>query len=163
MSSNSFTSNNDKYKFQPGNKFGKGRPKGSKNKVTIAAENRYSYHELPQLRDFEVLFKEFDGAPLKYWHDVGHDFVNVSLGIVQKGEYLKRFREQLAGFHVHDVQGIDDHLPIGEGEIKFHELLPVLDSVPYIIELKAGTELYQVQESVTRLKTIMEHRIHESK
>lgn len=35
------SSNNETSRFKPGNKFGKGRPQGSKNKVSIAAENLF--------------------------------------------------------------------------------------------------------------------------
>ncbi len=134
-----------------------------KYQIKIAAENRYSYHELPQLEDFKILFDEFDGAPIVYWHDVGHDYVNANLNIIKQNEMLSNFNKQLSGFHIHDVLGLEDHLPIGKGEINFYELLPLTTSMPYIIELKPGTPTTEVSSSIEKLKIILEKKINENK
>ncbi len=51
-----------------------------KHKVLLGLENRYHYHELPGLDDFNVIFDAFEGAPVGYWHDTGHAHANEILG-----------------------------------------------------------------------------------
>ncbi len=133
-----------------------------KHQIKIAIENRYSYHELPQPEDFRILFEEFDGAPISYWHDVGHDQVNLNLHIVRQNALLDNFSKWLTGFHIHDVKGLEDHLPLGKGEIDFHRSLPITAEIPYIIELKPGTQITEISSSIETLKIILEKKINEA-
>jgi hypothetical protein len=48
--------------FQPGNKFGRGRPRGSRNKIAMAAQELINSHSLPVVRKALILALE-DGKP----------------------------------------------------------------------------------------------------
>lgn len=111
-----------------------------KHNIILGLENRYHYHELPGPDDFEILFAEFSGGPLGYWHDTGHAHANEKLGILADGEMLKRYADYLVGIHLHDAIGLDDHIAPGKGEIDFAALRPLLTrDMPKVVELKPGT------------------------
>jgi len=124
-----------------------------KHDVRLALENRYHYHELPGIDDFAVLFQEFRGAPLGYWHDSGHAHSNESLTMTDPGALLERYGHCLLGMHLHDADGIDDHLPPGRGEIDFSPLRSYLrEDTLQTLELKPGTTDAQVAEGIRHLR-----------
>jgi sugar phosphate isomerase/epimerase len=117
--------------------------------VTLGLENRYHYHELPRLEDFRILFDEFRGAQLGYWHDTGHAHANEALGLIEPGSLLLAYAEGLIGMHWHDAVGLEDHLAPGSGEIDFDALHPFLkEHLPVVMELKPGTSHAQVKEGI---------------
>lgn len=133
--------------------------KAQKYSVTLGIENRYSYHEIPQEEELVTIFSEFQGAPLVYWHDIGHFIVNIYLGIIDPKTYYGRVFRYLGGCHIHDVSGINDHLPLGDGDIEYEELNNNLRfgfEVPLILELKAGTPDEKVSESIQKIRKSLE-------
>ncbi len=108
--------------------------------VVLAIENSYHYHELPTFDDFKVIFSEFHGGPIGYWHDTGHVHANEVLTLLSPGALLKKYSDHLAGFHFHDAIGLEDHMAPGKGEINFSKIQPYINSqTPIVIELKPGT------------------------
>lgn len=128
-----------------------------KQNIILGIENRYHYHELPGPDDFEILFSEFRGGPLGYWHDTGHAHANERLGIIPGGEMLKRYTDHLVGIHLHDAVGLDDHLAPGKGEIDFEAFRPFLEKdMPAVVELKPGTPDSEVSEGLRFVRQLME-------
>lgn len=126
--------------------------------VTLALENRYHYHELPGPDDFPMIFNEFDGAPLGYWHDTGHAHVNDNLTIIGADELLSMNRDRLVGIHLHDAVGLNDHLPPGTGDIDFLKIMSQLSpNTIKVIELKPGTEDADVAEGIKHIAKFLEH------
>jgi sugar phosphate isomerase/epimerase len=108
--------------------------------VVLGLENRFHYHELPGPEDFEGLFNAFQGAPLGYWHDLGHAHAAEIMGTGGGQWMMDRFSDRLVGVHVHDAAGLADHRPPGEGEIDFRVLAPCCDKgVRLVMELRPGT------------------------
>ncbi len=124
-------------------------PVAEKQGVMLGLENRYHYHELPGLDDFEVIFDTFKDAPIGYWHDTGHAHANESLGMIPRGSLLQAYTTQLIGVHLHDAVGLDDHMPPGSGEIDFAALKPFLkaDTIK-VIEVKPGIPASEVSEGI---------------
>lgn len=121
--------------------------------ILLGLENRYFYFELPGPDEFDVLFKEFDGAPLRYWHDVGHAQVNEALSLVSQEALLKRYADHLIGVHYHDAKGHRDHLPPGKGSVDFAAIKPYInEQIIGIMELKPGTPDAQVTEGMQHLR-----------
>ena len=132
-------------------------PTAEQNDVTLGLENRYHYHELPGPDEFEIIFEKFAGAPIGYWHDLGHAHAQESLGITQTGELLRRYRKNLLGMHLHDACGLDDHIPPGKGEIDFQKIENakwIGDDTLKVIELKPGTPDREVAAGIRYLKRI---------
>jgi sugar phosphate isomerase/epimerase len=110
-----------------------------KQRVLLGLENRYHYHELPGLDDFDIIFDKFRGAPIGYWHDTGHAHANEVLGLIPMNVLLRKYADRLIGIHLHDAVGLDDHLPPGAGEIDFRFVKSCLKSDTIkVIELKPG-------------------------
>lgn len=121
--------------------------------VLVGAENRYRPTQIPVGDEFELLFNEFAGGQLRYWHDVGHAEIFARLGLIDhEAGYLERYRSQLAGMHIHDIDGFRDHLAPGMGDFDFRRLLPYLqESSLRIIEAHDHADLQQLREGVVRL------------
>ena len=127
-------------------------PTAVQNGIILGLENRYHYHELPGPDEFEIIFEKFDGAPIGYWHDIGHAHAQESLGIIPADELLKRYHKNLVGMHIHDARGLDDHLPPGSGEIDFNKIgCWIGHDTLKVIELKPGTSDRQVAAGIQYL------------
>lgn len=108
--------------------------------VLLGLENRFYYSELPDSDDFEILFADFHGAPVGYWHDAGHAHANETLTLVEPGSLLGRFGDRLIGVHLHDAVKTDDHRPPGTGDIDFKTFAEKLaPETLRVLELKSGT------------------------
>ncbi len=124
--------------------------------VRLGLENRASYHELPGAGDFSVIFHEFAGAPLGYWHDTGHAHLQRLLGIAGADALVERHKDRLLGLHLHDARGRSDHLPPGTGEIDLNPLGPHLTADrPGILELKPGTDPGAVKDGLTFVREMI--------
>lgn len=91
--------------------------------VKVGIENRYHPHEIPLPPELKIIFKEFEGGPIFYWHDVGHAHHLEVIGFLPEKKWLEEFKEFLIGVHLHDARGREDHLAPGKGEIDFLSLL----------------------------------------
>ena len=120
--------------------------------VLLGLETRYHYHELPGPEDFRPLLQKFEGAPIGYWHDTGHAFVNEQLGLTAEGGLLQNLADRLIGIHLHDAQGLEDHLPPGSGQIDFKVFAAHLASgaLP-VMELRPGTPVEAVRDGLVHL------------
>lgn len=120
-----------------------------KHNIILGIENRYHYHELPGIDDFKILFTEFEGGPLGYWHDTGHAFANEILNIFPAGALLNSYSDRLIGVHLHDAIGLEDHLAPGTGKIDFKGIRSYLKKdTLLVIELKPGTSDAEVSQGI---------------
>jgi sugar phosphate isomerase/epimerase len=88
--------------------------------VQLAVENRFHYREIPLPDEVEDLLGLGLGDTVGYWHDIGHAQVLEHLGFDSHEEWLRRFagpQGPLVGVHLHDVMGVQDHLPVGTGQV----------------------------------------------
>ncbi|RJQ52833.1 MAG: sugar phosphate isomerase/epimerase [Actinobacteria bacterium] len=92
--------------------------------VLVGLENRYHRTEIPDFEEFVAIFERFPDAPVAYWHDIGHAFVQDRFGFGSHLKLLESFGSRMAGIHVHDVVGYDDHWAPGTGEVDFSEIAP---------------------------------------
>src|SRR3569833_470418 len=105
-------------------------PEAESRGLRLGVENREALEELPIESDYEALFKEITSPSLVYWHDTGHAQIEENLGFLNHKQHLESRREQLAGFHIHDVQYPGkDHCPPGSGMIDFAALKPSVKPV----------------------------------
>ncbi|HPR88289.1 MAG TPA: TIM barrel protein [bacterium] len=122
--------------------------------VLIGVENRYRLSQIPIGAEFDLLFGEFAGGQLRYWHDVGHAEIFARLGLLDhERDFLERFKDQLAGMHIHDIRGFKDHLAPGMGSFDFRRLTPWLHEESLrIIEAHDPVTLEQLREGVQVLQ-----------
>jgi len=127
--------------------------------VRLGLETRYHYHELPGPDDFSPLLQKFEGAPMGYWHDTGHAFVNEQLGLVAEGRLLENLSDRLIGIHLHDAEGLEDHRPPGSGRIDFTALASQMaPGVVQVLELRPGTPVAAVRDGLVHLAACFSDR-----
>lgn len=125
--------------------------------VTLGLENRFHYFEIPDSEEFDVLFAEFEGAPIGYWHDTGHAHTQEVLRVVSQADLLTTHGDRLVGIHLHDAAGLNDHLAPGKGEIDFTILQPYLKAGPtVVIELAPGTDAADVRQAVSFTRELID-------
>jgi sugar phosphate isomerase/epimerase len=126
-----------------------------KKGILLGLENRYHYHELPGIKELEVLLEKLKGAPIGYWHDTGHAHANETLTLLSPQALLDKFSHRLIGIHLHDAKGLEDHLTPGKGEIEFDGLKPYIKSdTVLVMELKPGTPDREVAEGIEYLNRL---------
>ncbi|MBI4846383.1 MAG: TIM barrel protein [Candidatus Omnitrophica bacterium] len=124
-----------------------------KFKVNICLENRYYYREIPSPDEIESIFFKFKGCEnLFYWHDVGHALAGEALGFYPAADYLNRFKDKLAGIHLHDVKGAADHLVPGKGDFNFSLLKPYIkkDTIK-VMEVHRPADGIDIKEGISLL------------
>ncbi len=83
--------------------------------VRLGLENRDHYYEIPLMDELDELLSAGYGATVGYWHDVGHAQKLEHMGYCLHEAWLIRFADKMIGVHLHDIAGMDDHLPAGRG------------------------------------------------
>ena len=128
-------------------------PKAEKLGVKIGIENRYYFHEIPNYEEVRLVLETFSGAPLGYWHDVGHAEVLSRLGICPHERWLKDYGNHLLGTHIHDVKDLDDHRAPGQGTVNFSKIIPYLKKASIkIFEIHPKSTAQQIEAAVDYLK-----------
>lgn len=104
-------------------------------RVQVCVENRYRYDQVPNLSDIFLLRSRFpDADHLRYWHDTGHEWAQRHLGVWDDLLYAYAVQD-LAGLHVHDCVGTDDHRPPGDGDYPFERLRTLVrPGIPLVLE-----------------------------
>jgi sugar phosphate isomerase/epimerase len=87
-----------------------------RRRISLGLENRLNIQDFPDFDEFKILFREFSGGPVGYWHDLGHATFQQNLGLSDPKEFLENFSELLAGVHLHGCRGYEDHYAPGSGE-----------------------------------------------
>ncbi len=125
--------------------------------VALALENRAHYHELPDPDECRRVLRELEGAPLGYWHDVGHAHLHALVGVCGFFDPYERLKDACLGVHVHDARGRNDHLPPGEGEIDLAAVVEAIRrDIPWVVELKPGTREAAVRYGLEHLRRLWE-------
>lgn len=120
----------------------------------LGIENRYHLHEIPDFDEMEAILEQFRGGSIRYWHDVGHASAQENMGIIAQKDLLTAFSEMMIGIHLHDAEGLDDHLAPGQGEIDFKEIKPFLEpSHIRILEVHSTVGERDLSKGVQYLKS----------
>ncbi|MFC1592564.1 sugar phosphate isomerase/epimerase family protein [Candidatus Omnitrophota bacterium] len=121
--------------------------------VRVGLETRYYPNEIPNIEEAEVLLSRFSDRGLVYWHDVGHAEVNERFGITAHSDYLRKFAHCIAGMHLHDIKGIDDHLAPFSGEFDFSKLSAYMqDSLIKVIEAHPPATSQEIKKAIAGLQ-----------
>jgi len=107
--------------------------------LTLALENRFYVTDLPMGDEFHEIFGRVPAPNLRYWHDVGHAQVLDRIGCIDQVALLEAQADRLAGMHLHDIAGFDDHRPPGTGDFNFGALTEFLrPDVIRVMEIAPG-------------------------
>lgn len=121
--------------------------------VLVGVENRYFFNQIPFGDEFDILFDEFKGGQLRYWHDVGHAELFHRLAFLDhKNDLLEKYKNHLGGMHIHDIKGLKDHLAPGLGDFDFSLLKEYLtDDVVKILEIHDEAETEDIINGIELL------------
>lgn len=84
--------------------------------IRLGLENRDHYYEMPLPDELDELLALRPGV-IEYWHDTGHAEKLEQLGFYSQREWLERFGDRMIGIHLHDNDGLVDHIAPGLGTI----------------------------------------------
>ncbi len=124
--------------------------------VKLGIENREAIEEIPFEGDFPFFFGEFDQNVVRYWHDCGHAQIKENLGFISHVMHIESLADNLAGFHIHDVDFPgQDHRPPGAGMIDFQSLKPFVKAEhPKVLELHPALPAEEVLTGLAHLKSL---------
>jgi len=123
-----------------------------RNKVKIGLETRYYFNEIPNIEEVGLFLSLFGDRGLVYWHDTGHAEVNERLAITQHKDFLEKFKDHMAGMHIHDIRGTTDHFAPFSGDIDFSKILPYIrPDLIKVIEAHSQASPEQIREALRRL------------
>ena len=121
--------------------------------VAIGLENRYHFHEFPDVDEMHQLLAYYPRDLVGYWHDVGHAEVLGRLGLIEKYRWLNELSGRCLGAHVHDVDGVRDHRPPGHGDADWAYVARGLPAqAPRVFEINQHTLEEQVAASIGYLR-----------
>jgi sugar phosphate isomerase/epimerase len=114
--------------------------------VRLGFEIRHEFEEFPCEEEFPEVLAAFPPEVVGYWHDFGHAQSKEFLGWHDHAESLALRAPRMFGAHIHDCRRpLEDHLPLGHGEIDFSSLLPLIpENAIGVLELAPGTPEEQV-------------------
>lgn len=109
--------------------------------IVLGVENRIYIREIPDFLEVRLFLQLFAKKGVRYWHDTGHAYVMDKLRLGRHLEYLENYGEHLAGIHLHDVEGFQDHKAPFTGEIDFSAFRPFIkkDTIQVIEAHKPAT------------------------
>ena len=117
--------------------------------LAIAIENCPYYYQIPDFDEVGLLFNEFYGSPMRYWHNVGHAALQEKLGLCWANKWLETYNEHLIGVTLHDLQELETHHLPGTGDLEWDELFSLIPSdVTKVLEIQHGDaeEVIQARE-----------------
>ena len=139
-------------------------PRAQSLGVRLGLENRFHACQVPDIDECALLLERFAGAPVGPWLDTGHAHVQGLAGLAGMPDWLGRFGKEFIGCHLHDAQGINDHLPPGSGELDWPELTKALANAPIkVMELHPGPEAREIEEAAAMLADLFKQAIEQDR
>jgi len=127
-----------------------------KREIFLGIENRYYFHEIPDMEEIGIILETFKGGNIGYWHDVGHAGVQENLGLTSQKELLEAYSEDMIGIHLHDLIELDDHLAPGQGEMDYNDIKPFLKpSTIKILEVHPKVSRKDLVKGIAHIKRIL--------
>ncbi len=112
-----------------------------KMEICIAIETPPHYIQIPNYDEVGLLFNEFYGSPMRYWHNVGHAALQEKLGLRWSHEWFEAYGDHLIGVSLHDLKDLDMYHPPGSGDIEWNDIIPQIKSdVLKVIDIIHGDE-----------------------
>lgn len=122
--------------------------------ILLGLENRFYYHEIPNIEEVLQIIDKFSGAPIGYWHDTGHAEIFVRNGWVKRHlDFLEPLYSRLIGMHLHDLREFSDHFAPGSGDFDFSILKPYISqNTIMVVEAHQKSTFTEVKEGINYLR-----------
>ncbi len=117
-----------------------------KMELCIAIENPPHYIQIPNHDEVDMLFSEFYGSPMGYWHNVGHAALQEKLGLCWADAWIEAYDDHLIGVSVHDLKDLEPYHPPGSGDIDWDDIIPqIKPDVLKVMDIKHGNQEEVIQ------------------
>ncbi len=117
--------------------------------VQLGLENRSHFLEIPTPEELDELLAMAEPGRIGFIFDVGHAAALDRLGFYPTGTWLKRFGKRIIGVHIHDMQGLDDHIAPGSGDMDYRELSHYLpEEACRVIEVQNHNSYQQIRKGL---------------
>jgi sugar phosphate isomerase/epimerase len=128
---------------------------GAKHGVAIGLENRYHYHEFPNIDEMHELLADYPLDVAGFWIDIGHVEVLDRLGLVPRHRYLDELADRCIGSHIHDTDGLADHRAPGNGTSDWpHYAAKLPAHVPRVFEINQRQSPEDVANAIPYLRSV---------
>jgi len=119
--------------------------------IRLGLECREDPREIPPDDFWEMILNRLPAPTFGYWHDFGHGAAKHWLGYIDHAQHLRRRASRIIGVHLHDYHPErGDHLPLGQGIVPFHELLPLIpEGTQFSLELSPDVSADDVRASLS--------------
>lgn len=102
--------------------------------------------EMSSIKDFEKIVSKVKGLGVNL--DIGHAFI--AGGMKSVSAHIKKFSRRIEHIHMHDNHGkMDEHLPIGAGNIDFRKVIKDLKKIKY--DKTVSLEVFVPERIITRI------------
>jgi len=126
---------------------------GAKYGVAVGLENRYHFHEFPNIAEAQELLAGYPPEVAGFWLDVGHAEVLDRLGFEPHERWLDELAPRCIGTHVHDVDGLADHRAPAHGTADWpHYAAKLPPHIPRVFEINQKIPEEQVAASIPFLR-----------
>jgi sugar phosphate isomerase/epimerase len=121
--------------------------------IRLGIETRQDYRDIPSIDELGIILDRFSSPMIGYWHDTGHAQRLANLGYVPHAAWLERFGHRLVAMHLHDCNGLRDHLIPGRGRVDWQKVVSCVrpDTVP-VAELDHYFEVADIREGLAFLR-----------
>ncbi|MFI3236549.1 MAG: TIM barrel protein [Lachnospiraceae bacterium] len=127
--------------------------------LTLGIENRAIITDMPDFKEGVLLLDRLQGCPVKFWYDLGHGMLLKELGYFDDLEENKAVRNKIAGLHIHDALGIQDHwAPYTIGDGLDHYLDVIAKNKLRVLELNARNTPDQIKAGTTMLEKKLDEK-----
>ena len=124
--------------------------------IIIGAENRKYINQIPIFDEYDVIFREFQGGAVRYWHDFGHAESLHRHGFLDhEKDLIGKYAHVLSGVHIHDIINHNDHLAPGMGDLNFARFSKYFkNSTIRILELHEKPTSTDIENGLQLLKDV---------
>ena len=127
--------------------------------VTLCLENLPTADGCPNEPEMMLLLQAFEGAPLAYWHDIGHAQIRHELGLMHHRGFLRQIGRSVGGFHVHDVsRELHDHCMPPGGLVDFRLFSEFVSrpEIPVVLEPRPDLPAADIARGLDYLRGLWE-------
>ncbi|MCX7927554.1 MAG: sugar phosphate isomerase/epimerase [Candidatus Omnitrophica bacterium] len=132
----------------------------SRKDILLAVETRFYYREIPNLEELKIILQRFRNSNVRYWHDTGHAQVMENLGFYRHLDFLEVGSQALAGMHLHNLIGCQDHQPPHKGILDFGFLVDYFSKDTLkVMEVHHPATAEEIQESKKKLEELFRAKL----